>query len=87
MKALNLSSIHQVVLLSEDHWLMLVLLEEKLFVIHMEVGEVMEEVLSVEKTQAKLIEVELMLQDGLLKVWLVMDIVKESSFKSVMESV
>lgn len=44
------------------------LLEERLLLIRMVVGEVTEEVLSLGKMQQRLIDLELMLLDGLQKV-------------------
>ena len=67
--------------------MMLDLQVEKLLLILMEDGEGMEEELSLEKMQPKLIGLELMLQDGLPKIWFSMDSVRDVWFKLLMQLV
>lgn len=55
--------------------------EEKLLLIPMVDGEAMEEVLSQEKTPPKLIDLPLMLLDGLLNHWLLEGLPKDVWFK------
>ena len=75
--SLILQESSQLVVLTE----MPVLLAEKSLLIHMEDGEVTEEVLSQVKTVPKSIDLLPMLQDGLLKISVQMDSVKDAWFK------
>ena len=61
-----------------------VVLEEKLLLIHMVDGEAMEVEPSLEKIPAKLIDLLLMLPDGLLNLWLQINYAKDAWFKLLM---